>query len=513
MIPAPDTTRLKIHGVSALAEIIAGHKAKGEKVVHCHGVFDLVHPGHIRYLEAARKQGDILVVTITADRFVNKGPGRPAFNEGLRAEFLAAIEFVSYVAINHASHAVDLIRALKPDVYVKGSDYARREDDPTGKIYEEEQAIIAVGGRIHFTDEITFSSSTLINANFSIFPPETEQWLAEFRTRRSIDEVMGWLDKAAAQKILVMGEPIIDEYAFCEGLGKSSKDPILALHYRSLETYAGGSVATANHAAGLGGEVGFIAQLGEMERREDFIRRHLLPNVEARFTNRRNAPTIHKRRFVDAGTGARVFELYTMDDGVAHQDDEAALIAAINEMAPAYDLVVVADYGHGMMTPAAVQALADKAKFLVVNTQANAGNRGFNTVSKYPRADYICLAGHEVQLETRMKHAGWLELIDIVASRVACPNFTVTVGKSGTIHRAPDGSFTEVPAFASVVTDRVGAGDAVLAITAPLVAIGAPWDIVGFIGNIAGGQMVADLGNRVTINRVSLVKAITALMK
>lgn len=505
--------RMKIQSIDALAGTVAARKAKGDKVVHCHGVFDLVHPGHIRYLQAARAEGNVLIVTLTADRFVNKGPGRPAFNEDLRAEFIAAISFVDYVAINHAPHAVDLIRKLKPDVYVKGSDYARREDDPTGKIHEEEQAVVAVGGRIYFTDEITFSSSHLINANFDIFPPETEKWLSEFRSRHSLDEVIEWLGRAAERRMLVIGEPIIDEYAFCEGLGKSSKDPILALHYRSLETFAGGSVAVANHVAGLGGDVGFIAQLGEIERREDFIRRHLLPNVEARFTDRRNAPTIHKRRFVDAGTGTRVFELYNMDDGAAHAEDESALIAAIREIAPAYDIVIAADYGHGMMTPSAVQALIESARFLAVNTQANAGNRGFNTVSKYPRADYVCLAGHEVQLETRMKHASWPELTEIVASTIDCRAFTVTIGKSGTIHRDKNGGYVEAPAFARVVTDRVGAGDAVLAATAPLVALGAPWDVVGFIGNIAGGQMVAELGNRATINRVSLVKAITALMK
>src|SRR5205085_3373984 len=107
----------KVKSIADLAEIIAKLKQEGRKVAHCHGVFDVVHPGHIRHLRSAKAEGDVLVVTVTADRFVDKGPGRPAFNEQLRTEALASLACVDYVAINRAPHAVDLIRALKPDVY------------------------------------------------------------------------------------------------------------------------------------------------------------------------------------------------------------------------------------------------------------------------------------------------------------------------------------------------------------------------------------------------------------
>jgi len=87
----------KIKTIEELAKILNNFKEKGKKIVHCHGVFDLLHPGHIRYFEAAKKKGDILVVTITKDEYVNKGPDRPYFNEQLRLESVAAIECVDYV--------------------------------------------------------------------------------------------------------------------------------------------------------------------------------------------------------------------------------------------------------------------------------------------------------------------------------------------------------------------------------------------------------------------------------
>ena len=509
---APRATE-KVKPLEELAAIVARLKAQGRRVVQCHGVFDLIHVGHLRHFEMAKREGDVLVVTVTPDAYVNKGPGRPVFNQHLRAESLAALQCVDYVAINEWPTAVQTIRLLQPDVYAKGKEYADPAQDITGKIRDEAQALRDVGGRMCFTDDITFSSSQLINDAFSVFPPTTTQWLRSFRTRYSVDDVTGALDGSAALRALVVGEAIVDEYVFCDGLGKSTKDPVLAFRYRSTEMYGGGSLAVANHLAGFCREVGLLTILGASERSEEFVRRTLRPNVRPHFVTWPGAPTIHKRRFVDTHTKARMFELYLMDDGPLPRDTEAEILRALQREVAGYDLVIAADYGHGMLTPPAITLLCERSRFLAVNTQANAGNRGFNTISKYPRADYVCVAGHEVSLETRLRHGDRRDLLLEVTKRIDCPRFTVTQGKDGILHYESGAGFTEVPALATQVMDRVGAGDAVLAVTSPLVARRVPWEIVGFMGNIAGAQMVAELGNCVTVDRVSIAKGVTALMK
>ena len=123
-----DSINHKIKTLEALPKIIVDLKQQGKVVVHCHGVFDLVHPGHIRHFEEAKRQGDVLVVTLTPDEYVNKGPGRPVFQERLRAESLAALQVVDYVAINQWPTAVETILMLRPDVYVKGGEYANQKD-------------------------------------------------------------------------------------------------------------------------------------------------------------------------------------------------------------------------------------------------------------------------------------------------------------------------------------------------------------------------------------------------
>lgn len=132
--------------IDELASVLAEEKRSGKRIVHCHGVFDLLHIGHIKHLEAARRFGDILVVTLTPDRFVNKGPHRPAFPEGLRAEALASIQSVDYVAVNQWPTAVEAIRLLKPDLYVKGAVQESGKRDHTGAIDDEKQTVQEVGG-------------------------------------------------------------------------------------------------------------------------------------------------------------------------------------------------------------------------------------------------------------------------------------------------------------------------------------------------------------------------------
>ncbi|PJC71984.1 MAG: cytidyltransferase, partial [Syntrophobacterales bacterium CG_4_8_14_3_um_filter_58_8] len=128
------TPNKKIKTIEELAQVIKSLRAEQKKIVHCHGVFDLLHIGHIRYFEQARRMGDVLVVTVTPDRFVDKGSHRPAFPEHLRVEAVASLGSVDYVALNQWPTAEETLRLLRPDVYVKGSEFKNLGSDMTGKI-------------------------------------------------------------------------------------------------------------------------------------------------------------------------------------------------------------------------------------------------------------------------------------------------------------------------------------------------------------------------------------------
>ena len=218
-------SREKIQSLDQLAIVAGEARAAGRNIVLAHGVFDLMHLGHIRHLQEARSCGDTLIVTLTADRFVNKGPGRPVFNQQMRAEMIAALEFVDWVGINDAPTATPILRSLKPTVYVKGIEYADAGDDVTGGIIEEREAVEAGGGRIHFTDDITFSSSSLINQHLGIYDEELRSYLDGVRTSTLRNELVALIERVSDLQVTLVGDTIIDEYQYVEP-AVSSPQPI-----------------------------------------------------------------------------------------------------------------------------------------------------------------------------------------------------------------------------------------------------------------------------------------------
>lgn len=182
--------RQKIVALDDLKTILDNCRTANQSIVHCHGVFDLLHIGHIRYLQQARKMGDILIVTITPDRYVDKGPHRPAFTEDIRAEMLASLHMVDYVALNAWPTAENTLRLLRPNLYVKGSDFQDVKSDITGKLAREEKVVSEIGAQLAFTDDLVYSSSNLINCYFSSFSEKLQTFLKDFRQRYTITEIL-----------------------------------------------------------------------------------------------------------------------------------------------------------------------------------------------------------------------------------------------------------------------------------------------------------------------------------
>src|SRR6266487_774379 len=328
----------KIKAIEDLAKAVADLHQSGKKIVHCHGVFDLLHIGHIKHLEAARQLGDALVVTLTPDRFVNKGPHRPAFPERLRAEALASLACVSFVAINEWPTAVETIERLRPDFYVKGVVHEAGKRDHTDAIDKEANAVQAVGGQMVLTDEETFSASTLINRFMDVFTPETKAFLEQFRARHTPEEIVGCLQAMRKLKVLIIGETIIDEYQFCSVMGKSGKEPVLAALHNRTEQYLGGVLAIANHVSNFCDQVGLLSSLGEVNSCEDFISSRLNQNVTTHFLRVPGAPTIIKRRFLEEYLAAKLFEVYVMRNDAMPVEIEEQFCGEFERLAPEYDV-------------------------------------------------------------------------------------------------------------------------------------------------------------------------------
>jgi bifunctional ADP-heptose synthase (sugar kinase/adenylyltransferase) len=295
---------------------------------------------------------------------------------------------------------------------------------------------------------------------------------------------------------------------------KTPKENMIATRYQDRELFAGGAFAAANHVASFCKQVDIITCLGDSESFDDLIQQSLKPNVGLKSFRRAASPTTLKRRFVDPSYMRKLFEVYFMNDEPLTTDQQHEVDRAIAERAADYDVVIVADFGHGLIAPSSIDALTANAKFLAVNTQSNSANLGYNLISKYKRADYVCIDAPEARLAVSDR----VSTVGDIARRLAenhidCSKIIVTQGKHGCVTYESGGIVHTIPAFAKNVVDTVGAGDAFLAVTAPLVAAGAPMSRVGFIGNVVGALKVDIVGHRRSIEKAALIKGITGLLK
>ena len=339
-----------------------------------------------------------------------------------------------------------------------------------------------------------------------------QDFLGSYLENYSFEETLAYLERAEKFKILVVGEAIIDEYQYCEAIGKSSKEPTLVVKRNSMEKFAGGTLAVANHVANFCNEVSLLTFLGAQQSEENFIAEKLNKSIERLFLFRKNSPTIVKRRFIEEYFFSKLLEVYEINDAALDEEDNRELCSILKEKLPHYDMVIVVDFGHNMLSSEAINILCREAKFLAVNVQANAGNLGYNTISNYERADYISITENELRLESRDRRGDLKHMVLEISQKLNCDHISITRGKYGCLCYSKSQGFFEIPSFASQVVDRVGAGDAFLSLTALCVLQEAPMEVVGFVGNSVGAQAVATVGHRRFIEREPLFEQIRTLL-
>lgn len=450
------------------------------KTVLCHGVFDVLHAGHLAYFQEAKSYGEKLIVSITADRFVNKGPGRPYFSAEKRKRMLESLREVDEVFITEEHTGINAIERVKPDFYVKGPDYRNADDDVTGEILNERQAVEKHGGKLVFTTGEMFSSSTLVNKYFANWSDDQRNVIERVKHLGGFETIKLEIEKLAKLNVLVVGEPITDIYRFVRPEGISSKSPSISCRFEFEEHYEGGSLAIANHL-------------------EDFCETYADGNTG-------KAPT--KIRYLSSDKQQRIFEVTHIDESIWNHERIAENILKLNGK---MDAIILADFGHGLFDGAVMEALNEMQGFVGLNVQTNSSNFGFNVYTKHRAFNYLCLDTRESRLATHDRQSHPLSVAHKIASDIKRP-FGFTTGPTGAYLLYGANTFYS-PAFSDVVVDATGAGDAYFAITTILLASGCKPELVPFIGNVFAGLKTKIIGNKESVSKASLLKACQAILK
>tara|TARA_B100000767_G_scaffold234503_1_gene227363 strand:- start:61 stop:1581 length:1521 start_codon:yes stop_codon:yes gene_type:complete len=503
----------KIKNLEELPALFSKLKSEGKKIVQCHGVFDLLHVGHIKHFKEAKTFGDILVISITPDEFVNKGPGRPAFSTSLRLEALSELESVDYVVANKWPTAEELIKIIKPNIYCKGPDYKNHSDDITGKITEEERAINSVGGKIMYTDDITFSSSSLLNKFGNMHSKEQELFIRNISDKHSFKMIHKKIEEISKLKVLVIGETIIDQYVFCEALGKSGKEPVLVLRDLETQEYLGGSLAIARHLSSFCKTVSVLSFLGKDNEYKSYIENNMEENIILNFFNKSDSPTIIKRRFVDNIDRKKVLGVYSINDDLLEESEENQFIESFDKLSIEHDLVIISDYGHGIITPRIAEHISKSDKFVSLNAQVNAANIGTHNIRKYHDVNCLIINESELRHELRQRDGDIEEMATTLKNMVNAKYIVVTQGKNGAFLINGGKVSERSPGFATQVIDKIGSGDALLALLSVCLYSNFDEKLSLFIGSLAAAQSVETVGNSVPVSKPKLLKTISHLLK
>jgi len=503
----------KIKTLEEVSQILAVEKLEGRTIVQCHGVFDLLHIGHIKHFEEAKQMGDILVVSITPDQFVNKGPGRPAFTTSLRLQALSALESIDYVVANRWQTAEELIKLLRPDIYCKGPDYKNHDEDITGEIANEESAVNSVGGKLLYTDDITFSSSNLLNRYGNLHSGEQEAFIKNISANYSLESINLKINSLQDLKVLIVGETIIDQYVFCEALGKSGKEPVLVLRDLETQEYLGGALAIARHLSDFCTDVSVLSFLGENNEYKSFIENNIEDNISLNFLNKSNSPTIVKRRFVDNIERKKILGVYSIDDNSLSESEENNFIKSLERLSKENDVIIVSDYGHGIITTKVAEYISQTDKFVSLNAQVNAANIGTHSIRKYH--DVNCLIINEIELrhELRQRDEDVTIISKELKAMVKAKYMSVTRGKNGAFLLNDAKGQVNCPGFASKVVDKIGSGDALLALLTVCLYANIEDDLSLFIASLAAAQSVESIGNSSHVSKVMLMKTISHFLK
>ncbi len=460
----PSLTKQYAHKIKSVEELcrILGPRPRKRKVIMCHGVFDVVHPGHLRHLIYAKSKADILVASLTADKHISKGHYRPHVPQDLRALNLAAYEIVDYVIIDANATPIKNISKLQPDFFAKGYEYT------TGglpqKTREEADTLREYGGKIIFTPgDIVYSSSKLID----LAPPsiKIEKLLAFMDSAKvTFNSLRDSLDRLKGKRVHVVGDTIVDTYTQTAMIGGQTKTPTMSVLYERRDDYIGGAAVVAEHLRAAGAEVIFSTVLGD-DALKDFVLNGLMKSgVQCRPVIDPTRPTTNKNAIV-AG-GYRLLKIDTLDNRSISDEIVQALTQAISSTP--CDAVVFSDFRHGMFNrrtiPPLIGAIPDGV-YKVADSQVASR---WGNITEFKGFDLITPNEREARFALADQDSGIRPLASALYDAAKCKTLILKLGERGVLtcrnrdHESLD-SFAVVDSFVDRVVDAVGAGDALLA--------------------------------------------------
>jgi cytidyltransferase-like protein len=474
------------HKILSTQEVLSrvGAFPREKRVTMCHGTFDVVHPGHLRHLLYAKGKGEILVVSLTADRHISKGELRPHVPQDLRAANLAAYELVDYVIIDENPTPIENIRSLKPDFFVKGFEYTSGSPNP--RTEEERLEVSAYGGQMIFSPgDFVLSSSRLIRSA----PPDIrfERLLSLMeRYDISFDSLRSTVAGMREMNVCVLGDTIIDSYTRCSMIGGQTKTPTISVLFESLDHYVGGAGVVAKHLAAAGAKVNFVTMLGDDALGEFALADLEAAGIEVQAIVETNRPTTDKNAIVV--DQYRLLKVDTLDNRPVGPEVVQKFQAALATRSR--DIQVFSDFRHGIFHKGSVAALTSGVPSDVLKVADSQVASRWGNITEFMHFDLITPNEREARFALGDQDSNLRSLASLLYERAQCKYLILKLGERGSMTYKEDnprdlGGYFLLDSFTTSPTDPVGAGDALLAYASLALRVSESIEQASILGSIA----------------------------
>ncbi len=483
----------KIKSLDQITKIL-GKRPRRKKVVMCYGTFDIVHPGHIRQLIYAKGKGDILMVSVTVDRHLQKGPLRPYVPQELRALNIAAFEMVDYVLIDENSTPTENILNLQPDYFIKGFEYALDKTDRRTK--EELDALSSYGGEMVFSPgDIVYSSTELLKANKPNL--SLDQLLTLMHEEGiSFNDLRKSLSKFKNLKIHVIGDLIVDRYSQCTLLGPSQKSAAFSVRLDESALFVGGAGVVAKHLKSLGASVTFTTVVGEDEEAKYALSELKKSGIKINALVDPVKPTTVKERFLSDGNRL-LLQVDRVDNSTI--SDKLLKKICLQIKKTKANAVILSDFRHGLFNSETISEITTaipKTTLKVADSQVS--NRWGNILD-FVGFDLITPNEREARFALGDQDTTVRPLAQMLYNRANCQYLILKLGQNGLMtYRSPgmeSREFFYIDTFVENLVDPIGAGDALLAAATLTLIVTKNIVQASILGNLSAAYECSKLGN------------------
>jgi rfaE bifunctional protein kinase chain/domain len=469
-------------------------------IAACNGHFNVIHPGHHRFLHFVKENSTYLAVLVLGDHLLTKDPTRHFYPEQDRANAVASLEIVDIVILLDKGSLNEIIRLIRPKVYSFGREF---EIDRRSEIIETIQTLEQIGAHVIFgAGDISYSRSDLFKER--TVARVSEERLNQFnsickRNDISIEKLKGQIDQFRNKRILVVGDSIVDHFVACDAIGMSAEAPVLAVKEIEKKSFIGGAAIVASHITSLGAHCTYLSVVGKDEPGV-FLEEGLLKNgVKPVLYIDDERPTTFKIRYmVDNQKLLRVSRLH---ESHIPREMESRIIESLPSLIKDIDGIIISDFVYGVITPAILDAITilakDSGKMLFGDLQCSSQ---IGNVTKFKHFDLITPTEREARIALSDQDSGIENLATNLLSNAKCKNLMITVGANGVVAYQGNANNEIIasdhyPALISNPVDVAGAGDAMLSASALALVSGLNLMEAAVIGSFASAIAVNRIGN------------------